>query len=77
MAAAPASRIFRSQGRLKSFLRFQGEAQIVDGVLELATGRRLGGDGQASPITERHRVVIGPVFLIIIWRSSISRWRSE
>ena len=29
-----------------------GEAQIVDGVLELATGRRLVGDGQAFPITE-------------------------
>ena len=27
---------------------------MVDGVLELATGRRLGGNGQAFPITERH-----------------------
>ena len=32
--------IFRSQGQSKSHLRFEGEAQIVDGVLELATGRR-------------------------------------
>ena len=30
--------------------------QIVDGVLELAAGGRFGGDGQAFPITERHRV---------------------
>ena len=35
----------------KSFLRFEGEAQIVDGVLERATGRRLGEDWQAFPIT--------------------------
>ena len=27
---------------LALFLRFEGEAQIVGGVLELATGRRLG-----------------------------------
>ena len=36
--------------------RERREAQIADGVLELATGRKFGGDGQASPITERHRV---------------------
>ena len=27
---------FRSPGQLKSFLRFEGKAQIVEGVLELA-----------------------------------------
>ena len=50
------SGIFRSQGQLESFLRFEGEAQIVGGVLELATDRRLGGNGQAFPITKRYLV---------------------
>ena len=34
--------IFRSQIQWKSFLRFEGEAQIVGGVLELAADWRLG-----------------------------------
>ena len=58
------------------------EGKIVDGVSELAKSRRLGGYGQAFPITERHRVQIKfkgdwTVFLIIIWLSSVSRLRSE
>ena len=48
--------IFRSQIQWKSFLRFEGEAQIVGGVLELATGRRLGRRRAGFPTTERHRV---------------------
>ena len=48
----------------------------------VATGRRLGGDGQAFPITERHHVYIKfkgdwTAFQVIIWRSSIFRLRSE
>ena len=44
--------------------------------------RRLGGDGQAFPITERNRVQIKfngdrTAFLIIIWQSSISRLRQN
>ena len=39
------------------------------GVLELIAGRRLGGDGQVFPITERHRVCDighdGPDYLAI------------
>ena len=50
--------IFRSRIQSKSFLRLNGEAQIVVGVLELARSkvrsRRAGL--QAFPITERHRV---------------------
>ena len=44
--------------RRESFLRFEGEAQIVGGVLELAADLRFERrrDGQAFPTTERHRV---------------------
>ena len=34
--------IFRIQVQVESFLRFFGEAQIADGILELVAGRRLG-----------------------------------
>ena len=46
------------------------------------TGRKLGGDGQPFPIKEHHRVSIKlngdwTGFLIIVWQSSVSRFRSE
>ena len=36
----------------------QGEPQIVDGGFVASKCQRLGGDGQAFLITERHRVYI-------------------
>ena len=41
--------IFRSQIRLESFLRFEGEARIVGGVLDLARSKVREETGRLSP----------------------------
>ena len=41
--------IFRSQIQWESFLRFEGEARIVDGVLELARSKVREETGRLSP----------------------------
>ena len=41
--------MFRSQLRLESFLRFEGEARIVDAVLELARSKVREETGRLSP----------------------------